>query len=118
MLQTVVSDEPRYVPSIIADKITGVHAAYAIVLALFHRERTGQAQAVSVPMMETIVAFTMQEQLGGAVFEPREGAMGMTRCARPCAGHTAHAMVSCASSPMSMRTGTGSSKSSGGPTLP
>jgi crotonobetainyl-CoA:carnitine CoA-transferase CaiB-like acyl-CoA transferase len=27
MLQTVVSDEPRYVPSIIADTITGVHAA-------------------------------------------------------------------------------------------
>ena len=76
MLQTVVAGEPRYVPSIIADKITGVHAAYAIVLALFHRERTGQAQAVSVPMMETIVAFTMQEHLGGAVFEPRQGAMG------------------------------------------
>lgn len=76
MLQTIVSSEPRYVPSIIADKITGVHAAYAIVLALFHRERTGQGQTVSVPMMETIVAFTMQEHLGGAVFEPQQGAMG------------------------------------------
>jgi crotonobetainyl-CoA:carnitine CoA-transferase CaiB-like acyl-CoA transferase len=76
MLQTIVSDEPRYMPSIIADKITGVHAAYAIALALFHRERTGQAQAVSIPMMETMVAFTMQEHLGGAVFEPQQGTMG------------------------------------------
>ena len=76
MLQTVVAGEPRYMPSIIADKITGVHAAYAIVLALLHRERTGQAQAVSVPMMETMVAFTMHEHLGGAVFEPQQGAMG------------------------------------------
>ncbi len=76
MLQTVVGCEPRYVPSIIADKITGVHAAYAVVLALLHRERTGQAQAVSVPMLETLVAFTAQEHLGGAVFEPRIGNMG------------------------------------------
>ncbi len=76
MLQTVVGGEPRYVPSIIADKITGVHAAYAVVLALLHRERTGQAQAVSVPMLETIVAFTAQEHLGGAVFEPKIGNMG------------------------------------------
>ena len=63
-------------PSIIADKITGVHAAYAIALALLHRERTGQAQTVSVPMMETMVAFTAHEHLGGAVFEPQQGAMG------------------------------------------
>ncbi len=76
MLQTIVAGEPRYMPSIIADKITGVHAAYAIALALFHRERTGQGQAVSVPMMETMVAFTMHEHLGGAVFEPVEGRMG------------------------------------------
>ncbi len=76
MLQTIVSGEPRYMPSIIADKITGVHAAYAIALALLHRERTGQAQPVSVPMMETMVAFTMHEHLGGAVFEPQQGAMG------------------------------------------
>ena len=76
MLQTIVAGEPRYMPSIIADKITGVHAAYAIALALLHRERTGQAQAVSVPMMETMVAFTAHEHLGGAVFEPQQGAMG------------------------------------------
>lgn len=76
MLQTVTAGEPRYVPSIIADKITGVHAAYAIALALLHRERTGQGQTVSVPMMETIVAFTLQEHLGGAVFEPQQGKMG------------------------------------------
>jgi crotonobetainyl-CoA:carnitine CoA-transferase CaiB-like acyl-CoA transferase len=76
MLQTIVAGEPRYMPSIIADKITGVHAAYAIALALLHRERTGQGQAVGVPMMETLVAFTMHEHLGGAVFDPQEGRMG------------------------------------------
>ncbi len=76
MLQTVVGGEPRYVPTIIADKITAVHAAYAIVLALFHRLRTGLGQNVGVPMLETMVAFNAQEHLGGYVFEPPIGAMG------------------------------------------
>ena len=76
MLQTVVGGEPRYVPSIIADKISAVHAAYAIALALFHRERTGKGQKVVVPMFETMVAFNMAEHMGGQIFEPSEGAMG------------------------------------------
>jgi crotonobetainyl-CoA:carnitine CoA-transferase CaiB-like acyl-CoA transferase len=76
MLQTIAAGEPRYVPSIIADKITAVHAAYAITLALFHRERSGRGQSVGVPMMETMVAFNSAEHLGGCVFEPPEGRMG------------------------------------------
>ncbi len=76
MLQTIAAGEPRYVPSIIADKVTAVHAAYAIVLALFHRARTGRGQEVVVPMLETMVAFNSAEHLGGCVFEPPEGKMG------------------------------------------
>ncbi len=76
MLQTVVAGEPRYVPSIIADKITALHAAYAITLALFARERTGRGQLVGVPMLESLVAFNAAEHLGGCVFEPPEGKMG------------------------------------------
>jgi crotonobetainyl-CoA:carnitine CoA-transferase CaiB-like acyl-CoA transferase len=76
MLQTIAAREPRYVPSIIADKVTAVHAAYAIVLALFHRARTGQGQQVGVPMLETMVAFNSAEHLGGGVFEPQVGKMG------------------------------------------
>jgi crotonobetainyl-CoA:carnitine CoA-transferase CaiB-like acyl-CoA transferase len=76
MLQTVVGGEPRYVPSIIADKISAVHAAWAIALALFHRERTGRGQAVTVPMLETMFAFNMMEHLGGQIFSPAVGDMG------------------------------------------
>ena len=42
MLQKIAAGEPRYLPSLIADKVSAVHAACAIALALFHRERTGQ----------------------------------------------------------------------------
>jgi crotonobetainyl-CoA:carnitine CoA-transferase CaiB-like acyl-CoA transferase len=75
-LQTVAAGEPRYVPSIMADKVTAVHAAWAIALALFQRERTGRGQQVSLPMLETMVAFNAAEHLGGAVFEPMVGRMG------------------------------------------
>ena len=76
MLQTVVGGQPRFIPTIIADKISGVHAAYAIVLALMHRMRTGEGQQVDVPMFETIAAFNMLEHQWGHVFEPPVGSMG------------------------------------------
>ena len=76
MLQTVVGGIPRYVPSTIADKISGVHAAYAIVLALMHKMRTGEGQQVDVAMFETMAAFNMLEHQWGYAFEPPLGKMG------------------------------------------
>jgi len=78
MLQKVAAGEPRYVPSIIGDKVAAVHAALAITVALFHRERSGLGQLVKVPMLETLVAFTAAEHLGGCIFEPPAGEMGYT----------------------------------------
>jgi crotonobetainyl-CoA:carnitine CoA-transferase CaiB-like acyl-CoA transferase len=76
MLQKVVGGQPRFIPTIIADKISGVHAAYAIVLALLHRLRTGQGQQVDVAMFETMAAFNMLEHQWGHAFEPPIGPMG------------------------------------------
>jgi crotonobetainyl-CoA:carnitine CoA-transferase CaiB-like acyl-CoA transferase len=76
MMQKVINGEPRYVPTIIADKISGVHAAYAIVLALMHRLRTGEGQQVDVSMFETMTAFNMLEHQWGHAFEPPIGPMG------------------------------------------
>jgi crotonobetainyl-CoA:carnitine CoA-transferase CaiB-like acyl-CoA transferase len=69
-LQAVVAGEPRYIPTIVADKITAVHTAYGISMALLHRERTGRGQQVDIPMMETMVAFNTVEHLWGATFVP------------------------------------------------
>ena len=76
MLQQVVGGQPRFIPTIIADKISGVHAAYAIVLALMHRLRTGEGQQVDVAMFETMAAFNMLEHQWGHAFEPPIGPMG------------------------------------------
>lgn len=75
-LQTVIAGQPRFIPTIVADKISGVHAAYATVLALMHRLRTGEGQQVNVAMFETMAAFNMMEHQWGHVFEPPQGTMG------------------------------------------
>ena len=75
-LQTVVAGQPRFIPTIIADKISGVHAAYAIMTALLHRERTGEGQQVDVAMFETMAAFNMMEHQWGHAFEPPLAGMG------------------------------------------
>ncbi len=75
-LQTVVAGQPRFMPTILADKVSGVHAAYGIVLALMHRMRTGQGQQVDIAMFETMAAFNMLEHQWGHSFEPPKGPMG------------------------------------------
>jgi crotonobetainyl-CoA:carnitine CoA-transferase CaiB-like acyl-CoA transferase len=76
MLQAVVAGEPRYVPSSIVDKICAIHAAYAVMLALFERAHSGLGQEVELPMFETITAFNLTEHLWGQAFQPGLGPMG------------------------------------------
>jgi crotonobetainyl-CoA:carnitine CoA-transferase CaiB-like acyl-CoA transferase len=61
---------PRYFPSLIADKIAGLHAAYATLGAIVHRLRTGEGQFVEVPMLESFTSFIMKEHLAGLTFDP------------------------------------------------
>ncbi|MEH6474617.1 MAG: CoA transferase [Sneathiella sp.] len=78
-LQTITSDQPRYVPTIMADKTSSYNVLYAILAALFQRERSGGGQAIEVPMFESLVDFTLVEHLAGACFEPPIGEMGYER---------------------------------------
>ena len=81
-LAAVVGEEdgaPRFVPSLVADKITGMALLSGVLAALFHRERTGQGQVVEVPMLETLTAFVSVEHLGGLAFDPPAGEPGYAR---------------------------------------
>lgn len=71
--------KPRYLPSLIADKVAGLHAAYAVQAALIHRLRTGRGQQVEIPMFEAFTSFIMLEHLGDQSFEPRLGPAGYAR---------------------------------------
>jgi len=70
---------PRFLPLAIADKVSGLHAVYAVLGALYHRERTGEGQAVEVPMLESFTHFLLQEHLHDAVFVPPTGPAGYPR---------------------------------------
>ncbi|MDF3061200.1 MAG: Formyl-CoA transferase [Microvirga sp.] len=62
--------EPRYFPTIAADKTSGLFASNAILAALMLRERTGQGGFVEIPMFESMVAFNLVEHLYGGHFDP------------------------------------------------
>ena len=64
---------PRYLPSLIADKVSGLHAAYATMAAVIHRLRTGEGQFVEVPMFEAFANFMLKEHLAGLTFDPPVG---------------------------------------------
>ena len=79
MLMKMVDGEPRYLPTIIADKTTAMAVVNAVLAALFYRERSGQGQEIEVPMFETMVSYVMAEHLWGQAFEPPIGKAGYTR---------------------------------------
>jgi crotonobetainyl-CoA:carnitine CoA-transferase CaiB-like acyl-CoA transferase len=65
--------EMRYVPMLIGDKSAALHAVYATIAALFHRERTGEGQFVEVPLFESFVSFNLVETMYGNSFVPPLG---------------------------------------------
>ncbi len=69
-LQTVVAGAPRFLPTIVADKTSSNGVVAAVLAALYERERSGQGQAIEVPMFETLVAYVMVEHLYGETFRP------------------------------------------------
>ena len=79
VLQSMVEGEPRYLPTIIADKTTAMVVVQSVLAALFHRERSGEGQEIEVPMFESMVSFVMTEHLWGQTFEPPIGTAGYVR---------------------------------------
>ncbi|HEX3468731.1 MAG TPA: CoA transferase [Candidatus Elarobacter sp.] len=78
-----VDGEPRLIPALVADRVTGMSATQAVLAALFARERTGAGAHVEVPMFETMVELVLSDHLGGYVFEPPSGAPGYNRVLTP-----------------------------------
>ena len=75
-LMEKLTGEPRYFPTILADKTCGLVAANSVMAALLERERSGLGQFVEIPMFETMVAYNMTEHLYGYTFDPPIEPMG------------------------------------------
>jgi crotonobetainyl-CoA:carnitine CoA-transferase CaiB-like acyl-CoA transferase len=78
-LQASIVGEPRYMPTIVADKTSSLTVLSSVLAALFHRERTGEGQSVEIPMMESVVAYVMVEHLYGETFIPPLDSAGYKR---------------------------------------
>src|SRR5580693_2282352 len=77
---------PDLMPTLLADKVSGLVLAYSIIAALFHRARTGEGQQVEVPMTDAMLAFLLVEHGGGAISRPARGPAGYQRILTPMRG--------------------------------
>jgi crotonobetainyl-CoA:carnitine CoA-transferase CaiB-like acyl-CoA transferase len=82
-LEQATGGDARFVPTLVGDKTVGLTMVYAVLAALLQRERTGEGQAVEVPMLETMTAFVMAEHMGGLTFDPPLGPPGYSRMLTP-----------------------------------
>jgi crotonobetainyl-CoA:carnitine CoA-transferase CaiB-like acyl-CoA transferase len=73
------SGAPRFLPTIVADKVVGIHLAFAVAAGLVHALKTGEGCAIEVPMFESMVAFLLVEHLSGQTFRPPVAPLGYER---------------------------------------
>jgi crotonobetainyl-CoA:carnitine CoA-transferase CaiB-like acyl-CoA transferase len=77
-----VLGEPRYAPFVLCDHITGIIASQAVTAALYAREKSGEGQAIEVPMYESMAHFVLTEHMFKRTFDP-EGPTGDPRVMNP-----------------------------------
>lgn len=75
--------EPRYLPMVIADRTVGLIAVQMILMALYARSRTGEGQAIQIPMFENIVKSVLEEHMYLKTFDPPLGPTGDPRLLDP-----------------------------------
>ena len=77
-----VTGEPRYAPFVLCDHITGIIASQAITAALYARARSGEGQAIEVPMYESMAHFVLTEHMFRRTFD-KDGPTGDPRVMNP-----------------------------------
>ncbi len=79
LMQVAGADQPRYMPTVYADRTVGLHVANAVSAALYSRERSGTGQRIDVPMFESLLQTLLGEHLAGRTFVPAQPGEGYAR---------------------------------------
>ena len=82
-LNHMANGEPRYLPIVMADRTVGLIATQMILLALFHRSRSGEGSALEIPMFENMAKFVLEEHMYLKTFEPPLGPVADPRLMDP-----------------------------------
>lgn len=83
LTQQYGAPEPAYMPTTLADRVTGLHTVYAVTAALYARSQSGEGQAVVVPMFEAMAQFILGDHMAGLTFDPPLGQPGYARLLTP-----------------------------------
>ena len=74
------SDGPVAIGTALCDQVNGLNAVYAILAALYYREKTGKGQEIKTNLLSSAIAFQMQDyftiQNLGSTFERPESKIG------------------------------------------
>ena len=83
------SGTPLFLPMVLADRLGGLMAAQAILVAVIHRMQSGEGQFIEIPMFENTAAFVLTEHFGQLIYPGSNGPSGDLRVldknARPIA---------------------------------
>jgi crotonobetainyl-CoA:carnitine CoA-transferase CaiB-like acyl-CoA transferase len=78
-----VSGRPALVPTILADKVSGLAIVNSVLAGLVRRGRTGTGAHLEVPMTDVMTAFTLVEHIGAAASVPPTGPPAYPRIMTP-----------------------------------
>ncbi len=74
---------PRFVSSIVCDKVVGLHLAIAVLAGVTRQRATGKGVRIEAPMLESMASFLLSEHLAGHSLRPAEGELGYARMLSP-----------------------------------
>ncbi|WP_344071296.1 CoA transferase, partial [Prauserella alba] len=75
-LQNRAAGSMQFVPTLIADKTAALYLLSGVLAALYHQQRTGEGQQLTLAMADAMIAVNLVEHLAGELFVPPAGDVG------------------------------------------